>query len=84
MPNPAARELCSFCPHDIAEVGLLFRSAIGGEPASICDRCVEERMAWLDQDREAPGFLESVIELQRTHLTKRWREAHPGSGEVPL
>jgi hypothetical protein len=84
MPNPAARELCSFCGKGRHDVAYLFVSGIGGDPTCICDRCIEERMAWLDQDREAPGFLQGVIEMQRAHLAKRWREAHPGSGEVPL
>lgn len=82
MPNPAARETCSFCARDIADVGLLFRSTIGGEPASICDACVEERMAIIALDRRSPGFVTAVIETQRALLTKRWRDAHSGNGEA--
>jgi hypothetical protein len=84
MPNPAARATCSFCTHDIADVGLLFRSAIGGEPASICDRCVEERMAFIELNRKSPELLAALLETGRVLLAKRWRDAHPGNGEAAL
>ena len=32
---------CAFCGDPLAEVELMFRSELGGEPPFICSRCVE-------------------------------------------
>jgi ClpX C4-type zinc finger len=77
MKNPPPRDLCSFCAREIAEVELLFRSSIGGEPPAICDTCVEDRMAIIEQERKAPGFAADLIEAQRARIAKRWRDTHP-------
>lgn len=42
MPRDVHPLCCSFCARDMAEVERLFRSSIGGLPATICSVCVDE------------------------------------------
>jgi hypothetical protein len=84
MPNPAARECCSFCGIDRAHAALLFRGKIGGSPPLICGDCIAEGAAHITAERECPGYIDAVVEAQRAELAKRWRDAHSGSGSVPL
>ena len=74
--GPPSRDVCSFCARELADVELLFRSSIGGEPPAICDRCVEDRMSIVVHEREAPGLVAELIGAQKAQIAKRWREAH--------
>lgn len=58
---PTRRHICSFCARDVSEVGLLFRSAIGGEAPTICDRCVEVHHTIVEANNTSPALAAFLI-----------------------
>ncbi len=44
---------CSFCPHTIEDVDILFVSRIGGTKTAICSVCVDGMAALLAERRAA-------------------------------
>ena len=60
-PGPLVRCLCSFCGRDQEEVGLLFRSEIGGVPPFVCSDCAEWFAKIAEANRRSPVEAAAMI-----------------------
>ncbi len=80
MPGSAPRQIpprrlvCSFCHPQRGE--MLSVSSIGGEPACICDVCIEERMATVIAARESPATFAAAIEAVYAERRAAFRAQH--------
>lgn len=84
MPRqiPPHRLTCSFCFPQRGE--MLSVSKLGGDPACICDVCIEERMATVIAARQSPEVFAAALDAVEALQHRAWRVAHGLPAEAPL
>lgn len=73
--------VCSFCSPQRGE--LLSVSKIGGEPACICDVCIEERMETIIAARQSHSTFDAAIGALSAERHAAFREAHGLEPDAP-